>query len=112
MSQVLKINTPIFQPRVESEASHLLVDRPVYNLGNPLGEVEVKPGEQSHISLGDFHKFNPQRNFYVHLNPTPQDEDAIVTQMTQLMTSENQYELVLHIANYDRKTICAEVWQL
>lgn len=76
----------------------------------PLGEIEVRPKEQPHMSLGNFNNISPPKGFTIHISPDPEPDD-IVTQVTRLGEDDN-YELVLHIANYGNKTVSAEVWQM
>jgi hypothetical protein len=103
-------SVPISNLRSESEASHLL--RVVAQMPNnhPLGEIEVKSGEQPHMSLGNFKRIDPPEEFAVHIDPAVDPED-IIMQITRL-EYDDDYELVLHIANYGDKTACVEVWQL
>lgn len=102
---------PISNLRSESEASHLMTTVPrALNNRHPLGEIEVKSKEQPHMSLGNFSSANPPKGFAIHISPDP-DPEAIVTQVTRLGENDN-YELVLHIANYGNQTVSAEVWQL
>lgn len=103
-------SVPIEKLRSESEASHLMntISKPLNK--HPIGEIEVKSKEQPHISLGNFSSANPPKGFAIHVTPDPEPE-AIVTQVTRLGEDDN-YELVLHIANYGNKTVSAEVWQL
>lgn len=77
---------------------------------HPIGEIEVKPKEQPHMSLGNYSDEKPPKGFAVHVSPDP-DPEAIVTQVTRLEDGSN-YELVLHIANYGNRTVSAEVWRL
>lgn len=101
---------PITNLRVESEATHLLkVASTIPSNRHPIGEIEVKPKEQPHMSLGNFNTANPPKGFTIHIDPDP-DPDAIVTQITRLGHDES-YELVLHIANYGNKTVSVEVWR-
>lgn len=102
---------PISNLRSESEASHLMttVSKALDNR-HPLGEIEVKSKEQPHMSLGNFNDANPPKGFAIHISPDP-DPEAIVTQVMRL-GEDDDYELVLHIANYGNKTVSAEVWQL
>lgn len=80
------------------------------NNRHPLGEIEVRSKEQPHMSLGNFNDVNPPKGFAIHISPDP-DPEAIVTQITRL-GEDDDYELVLHIANYGNKTVSAEVWEL
>lgn len=102
---------PIVNLRSESEASHLIktVSKAIDDK-HPIGEIEVQPREQPHMSLGNFTNANPPKGFAVHITPDP-EPDTIVTQVTRLGEDEN-YELVLHIANYGNKMVSAEVWEL
>src|SRR5438067_21746 len=97
--------------RSESDASHLIsvITAPI-NSSSPISEVEVRPNEQPHISLGNFTNANAPKGFAIHIMPNPKAE-AIVTQATRLGTND-KYELVLHVANYGDKTVSAEIWQL
>ena len=109
--QALKTPTLIANPRWESEASHLIIEQAeIKNRTDPIAEVEVKSKEQPHISLGNYSTIYPPKGFAIHISPDP-EPDTIVTQITSLGTGED-YELVLHIANYGNKTVSAEVWQL
>ena len=76
----------------------------------PIGIIEVKEREQSHVSLGDYSASHPPKGFAIRITPDP-EPDAIVTQITRL-ENDKEYELVLHIANYGDRTVSAEVWQL
>lgn len=106
-----KAPVPIKNLRLESESSHLITkmtESP--NHKHPVGEIEVKPKEQPHMSLGNFISKKPPKGFAIHISPDP-DPEAIVTQVTRLGEDDN-YELVLHIANYGNKTVSVEVWRL
>jgi hypothetical protein len=76
----------------------------------PISMIEVKSREQPHVSLGHFTDRNPPKGFAIHISPDP-EPDAIVTQVTRLEDGED-YELVLHIANYGNKNVSAEIWRL
>lgn len=108
--QVPKAPVLIANPRSESEASHLIIKQlSIPQTGQPIGEIEVKSKEQPHISLGNYSIANPPKGFAIHITPDP-EPDAIITQITSLGTEE-EYELVLHIANYGNRTVSAEVWK-
>lgn len=97
-------------PRSELDASHLLFQHEHHYLGKSVGEVEIKSCDQVHMSLGNLNKTNTPKGYSVQITPNP-ESDTIVTQMTSLGTDE-EYELVLHIANYGDKTVSVEVWQV
>lgn len=75
-----------------------------------IGEMEIRPGIQSHMSLGNFpHHYSP-RGFCIKVDPDPEPDD-LVAQTTRL-DHKNAYELILHVANYGDRTLTAEVWQM
>ena len=111
MSPISKITAPITALRSEMDVSHLIKNSSSAVKGtHPIHEVEVKPKEQPHISLGNYSTIDPPKGFNIRFTPDP-EPDSIVTQITSLGT-EKEYELVLHIANYGNNTVSAEVWQL
>jgi hypothetical protein len=75
-----------------------------------IGEIEVRSGEQPHMSLGNYRSLSSPKRFAIHINPDP-EPDTIVTQIMHLGTKD-RYELVLHIANYGNKTVSVTIWQL
>ena len=95
------------------DASFLLREHDNNTGHYPIGEIEIRPREQSRLSLGTFHKNKPPKGFVIDITPEP-IEDSIVTQVTRLESGAGgaSEELILHIANYGDKTICAEVRQL
>ncbi|MDN5274740.1 MAG: hypothetical protein JWP06_641 [Candidatus Saccharibacteria bacterium] len=99
----------VIVPRNELDASHLLFRHGSHHTSKPVGEVEIKPCDQVHVSLGNFDKTNMPKGYSVQITPRL-EPDAIVTQITSLETDE-ECELVLHVANYGDKTVSAEVWQ-
>ena len=111
VSHISNAPVPITKLRSESEASHLMI-KVVKAMDNkhPIGEIEVKSKEQPHMSLGNFSDVNPPKGFAIHISPDP-DPEAIVTQVMRLGEDDN-YELVLHIANYGNKTVSVEVWSI
>lgn len=94
------------------EATSPLKEHGMELAGKPIGEIEVRPGEQSHISLGVFQEKERLKGFTTELTPEPQDEDAIVTHVARIEKENEGYELILHIANYGNKTVSAEIRQL
>lgn len=94
------------------EASYLLKGHRVRTVGNPIGEIEVRSGEQLHMSLGTYTEEERLKGFTTELTPDPEDDDAIVTRVARVEKENGKYELVLHIANYGNKTISAEIKRL
>lgn len=113
MSQTPKRSMSIVSLRSESETFFLInTDEKITKDAQLIGEIEVRPEEQPHISLGNYNytSSTQPKGFFIKINPNP-ETDSIVTQITRLGASE-RYELVLHIANYGSTTISAEVWRL
>lgn len=111
LSRASKTSTPITNLSSEEDASHLIVEE-FRSAGakRPVGEIEVRSKEQPHMSLGNYRATDPPKGFAIRIDPSP-DPEAIVTQITSLGTKE-EYELILHIANYGNRTVSAEIWQL
>lgn len=79
----------------------------------PIAEIEVRSHEQLRLSLGSYTATKPPKGFAMHLTPSPQDNDAINAQITRVPDeSSDNYELVLHVANYDTTTVSVEIWEL
>lgn len=100
----------VIVPRNELDASHLLFRHESRHANKPVGEIEVKPCDQVHMSLGNFDRASIPKGYSVQIAPRI-EPDAIVTQITSLGT-DKEYELVLHVANYSDKTVSAEIWQI
>lgn len=99
--------------RLESDASHLIVDETeVSERIHLIIDIEVKPKEQSRVSLGNYDKTGSPRGFVIRVNPES-EKDAIVTQITRLSLGQNgEYELILHIANYGDRSMGVEISRL
>lgn len=111
VSEVSKAKVPISNPRIEVDVSDLLIKQALNHSNDLIGEVEVKPGEQTHITLGNYDSHNTPKGFSIEFSPSSVDNE-IVKQVTKLALNNNHYELVLHIANYSDKTVGAEIWRL
>lgn len=102
-----KKNVPIIAPRAEIDVSYLLEHHDGLSVGDRISEIEVRPGEQTHISLGDYDPANMPKGFDIALHPSIEDGD-IIRQITRL-EHQGVCELVLHIANYNDKTVSIKV---
>lgn len=91
------------------EVNYLLKGDGATARGNPIGEIEVRPGEQLHMSLGIYKEKERLIGFTTELTPDPGDDDSIVTCVARIEKENGKYELILHIANYGTKTISAEI---
>lgn len=96
---------------LDLNATHLISDAPRHRRANFLEKVEVKPGEQQRILLGNFTGDNPPKGFSVEVAPDPNPAGSLLTEVTSLGTPR-RYKLILLVANYGTRTIVAEVWQL
>lgn len=109
-SKMSQAKVPIPNPRVELEMSHLLEKYSRDHFSRLLAEVEIKPVEQTHISLGNYSRDQIPQGFALKLHPEL-SSDELVTQITKLEHENGGYELVLHVANYGERTISIEIWQ-
>lgn len=108
MTNVSQITAPVINQMVSDEAPNLLLTHVGRGL---IGEIEVRPGEQPHMSLGNYVKSHLPKGFSISLQPDLQP-DAVVAQVISVEVDEGKYEYVLHIANYGDKTVCAEIRHL
>ena len=111
VSEVSKAKVPISNPSVEEGASDLLIKQALNRSNDLIGEVEVKSGEQTRITLGNYDSQNTPKGFLIDINSSSVDSE-IVRQVTKFTLNNSRYELVLHIANYSDKTVGVEIWQL
>ncbi|HEY5805810.1 MAG TPA: hypothetical protein VIS56_00305 [Candidatus Saccharimonadales bacterium] len=95
----------------EMDASHLLSDDKPKRTAPPLCTLTVGPAQQLRATLGDYPPGHKLRGFSVEINPDPEPEGAIVTQITNLKV-KGKYRLVLHVANYGIKTVTATAREL
>lgn len=94
-----KIPTPLAIKKLSSPKS-------AYAMAN----IEVRPTEQPHVSLGEYTSNETPIGFALYIEPDP-EPDAIVAQIMRVDSTKN-YELVLHVANYGNRTVNVEVWPL
>jgi len=94
------------------EASDLLKKYISKNHSELVGEIEVRPNEQTHMSLGTFQENNHPKGFTIEPLPAPPEDDAIVARIVRLHQADTEYELVLHVANYSSATIDVEIREL
>lgn len=109
-SKMLQAKVPISTPRTELEVSHLLEKDSQDRFNNLLAEVEIKPVEQTHISLGNYSPDHVPQGFSLKSHPELSDGE-LITQITKLEHENGEYELVLHVANYGERTISIEIKQ-
>lgn len=76
-----------------------------------VGEIELKPGEQRRILLGEFSKDKPPKGFSVSFVPEPSPAGSMIAEVNSIGTP-GRYKLMLHLANYGIRTVSTEVRQL
>lgn len=108
MANVSQITAPIINQIVNDDAPGLLLKHVRRGL---VGEIEVRPGEQPHMSLGNYIRPHLPKGFSIGLTPEVQP-DAVVAQVICLELDNEKCEYVLHIANYGDRTISAEIRHL
>ena len=94
------------------EASDLLKKYAGKSHSQLVGEIEVRPNEQTHMSLGTFQEDQHPKGFTIEPLPAPPEDDAIVARIVRLNQASAAYELVLHVANYSNTTIDVEIREL
>jgi hypothetical protein len=76
-----------------------------------VGELDVKPRQQSRLTLGLYSDTRPAKGFSISYHPEPSHPEALSVEITSLGRTPN-YELTLKITNFsDQKTV-AEVWSM
>jgi hypothetical protein len=98
-------------PHANLEVSHLLKKYSRDLVSRPIGEIEVRPGEQCRMSLGVFNIQNPPEGFITHLMSKNQN-DSIIMQIVSTKPNDRIHKLILHIANYGNNTASVEVRQI
>jgi len=76
----------------------------------PIGELKIKPNEQSRLSLGNYAAEHMPKGFSINVKPNV-DPEAVVTQVVTL-DAHGKYNLVMQVANYGTKTVTAQIWPI
>ncbi len=77
----------------------------------PIGELKIKPHEQSRLLLGSFPKDKSPKGFSVHV--TPESElDSIASTVISLDKQGGVCNLIMNIENFGTKTVKAQVWPI
>ena len=77
----------------------------------PIGEVKIKPHDQSRLLLGSFTKDTSPTGFSVHVTPESEYE-SITSTVISLDKKANAYNLIMNIENFGDKTVKAQVWPM
>jgi hypothetical protein len=77
-------------------------------LGSMIAEAKIKPRMHPSFLLGTFTAENPPTGFSISIHPNPKPADSVTTRVART-GSDNQYKLILHIANNSEKTVGVEV---
>jgi hypothetical protein len=96
---------------LRENASRVLKNIPRPKNTSFIARLEVKPNEQTVIPLGSFTAKNQPKGFLIEMDPDPNPNDSIVTEVTYHGGKlTNVFDF--HIANFGSRTVHAEVWQL
>jgi hypothetical protein len=76
-----------------------------------VGELQVKPRQQSRMSLGLYSSDRPAKGFSISYHPEPAEPMAVTAEINSLGRS-NHYELTLQITNFSSQKMVAEVWSM
>lgn len=77
----------------------------------PIGELKIKPHEQSRLLLGSFQKETSPKGFSVHI--TPESElDCVASTVISLDKKGGTYNLIMNIENFGSKTVKAQIWPI
>jgi len=101
---------PVPVLRKELEASRLLRESN-QKQKLPIAVLEIQPQDQAHISLGEYTLDRPPIGFSIEVTPDYEPDD-VVAQITRLGAAFDEYELILHVANYRDNLVSIEVFQL
>lgn len=77
----------------------------------PIAVLEVKPLDQTYISLGEYILSRPPIGFSIAITPDYEPDD-VVAQITRIDAAGEEFELVLHIANYGDKSLSVEIFRI
>ena len=89
----------------------IINNTPLHQKLDLVGEIELKPGEQRRIFLGNFTKEDSPKGFSVGFVPDPDPAGSMITEVNCLGTV-NSYKLIMHAANYGMRAIKMEVRRL
>lgn len=73
-----------------------------------VGEVDIEPGEQVKVFLGEFATEPPLKGFSVEFSPGPVPEGSVVTLLTDIGSSKT-HRFYLHAANTGIKKVTLTV---
>jgi hypothetical protein len=94
-------------PKILSATPRELVRSTVFT--HYVGELEVKPRQQSRMSLGLYSIERPAKGFSISYRPEPDQAETIHAEITS-MGRASHYELTLQITNFGSQKTVAEVW--
>lgn len=77
----------------------------------PIGELKIKPSEESRLLLGSYRKDTSPKGFAVRVSPDSQG-DNVTSRVVTVEVKNGLYNLVMYIQNTGAKPIKAEVWPI
>lgn len=102
---------PVPVPRRELDASELLMEDPSLP-SRLLVSFEAPAQKQQRVTLGDYSLDDGQPiGFKIEVHPKENTED-VTAQITRLESQVNEYELVLHLANYGNDGLGIDVFEI
>lgn len=108
MDTQARAKAPIVESKNTLDFSHLLTQYLPDNFNEPVSEVEIRPNEQTYMSLGSYDSLHIPKAFAVESSPAP--DDAIVARVTGFVSDNGQTGLILHIANCSSATVSGTIW--
>lgn len=77
----------------------------------PIGELKIKPHEQSRLLLGSFQKDKSPKGFSVQISPES-ELDSIASTVIALDKQGGKCNLIMNIENFGTKTVRAQIWPI
>ena len=77
----------------------------------PIGELKIKPSEESRLLLGSYRKDTSPKGFALLISPDSQSEN-VTSRVVTVEVKSGLYNLVMYIQNVGSKPIKAEVWPI
>lgn len=77
----------------------------------PIGELKIKPHEQSRLLLGSYEKDKSPKGFSVHISPES-ELDSVASTVISLNRTGGVCNLIMNIENSGTKTVKAQIWPI
>lgn len=80
-------------------------------VGATIAEAKIKPRMHPSFLLGTFTAENPPTGFSISIHPDPKPAGSVITRVARTGSDDN-YRLILHVANNGDKTIGVAIHHL